>query len=111
MKQKTHRTFLVILNGVIFIFFLAYSSFRNGLLALAIACSNTFGLVTGAFLLGYGLVEIPRGMWRNADMDYRQKYLTHKISRSAVKLDDAHQELSTAIVVKSQRRCILVVAF
>jgi hypothetical protein len=71
----------------------------NGLLALAIACSNTFGLVTGAFLLGYGLVEIPRGMWRNADMDYRQKYLTHKISRSAVKLDDAHQELSTAIVI------------
>jgi hypothetical protein len=70
---------------------------------LAIACSNTFGLVTGAFLLGYGLVEIPRSMWRNADMDYRQKRLTHKISRCAVKLDDAHQELSTAIVVNSQR--------
>lgn len=72
---------------------------RNGLLALAIASSNTFGLVTGAFLLGYGLVEIPRGMWRNADLEFRQKYLTHKISRCAVKLDDAHQELSTAIVV------------
>lgn len=71
----------------------------NGLLALAIASSNTFGLVTGAFLLGYGLVEIPRGMWRNAELEFRQKYLTHKISRCAVKLDDAHQELSTAIVI------------
>nr|PNR62243.1 hypothetical protein PHYPA_000667 [Physcomitrium patens] len=71
----------------------------DGLLALAIACSNTFGLVTGAFLLGFGLVEIPRSMWRNANMEYRQKYLTHKIARCAVKLDDAHQELSTAIVI------------
>ena len=74
---------------------------RSGILGLAIACSNAFGLITGAFLLGFGLVEIPRSMWRNADLEYRQKYLTHKIARSAVKLDDAHQELSTAIVVNT----------
>ncbi len=72
---------------------------RNKVLGVAIACSNTFGLVTGAFLLGFGLVEIPRSMWRNADLQYRQKVLSHKIAKAAVKLDDAHQELSTAIVV------------
>ncbi len=72
---------------------------RNKVLGVAIACSNTFGLVTGAFLLGFGLVEIPRSMWRNADLQYRQKVLSHKIAKVAVKLDDAHQELSTAIVV------------
>jgi hypothetical protein len=38
-------------------------------------------------------------MWRNADLQYRQKVLSHKIAKAAVKLDDAHQELSTAIVV------------
>jgi hypothetical protein len=72
---------------------------RNKVLGVAIACSNTFGLVTGAFLLGFGLVEIPRSMWRNADLQYRQKVLSHKIAKAAVKLDDAHQELSTAIVI------------
>jgi hypothetical protein len=38
-------------------------------------------------------------MWRNADLQYRQKVLSHKIAKVAVKLDDVHQELSTAIVV------------
>lgn len=62
-------------------------------------CSNTFGLVTGAFLLGFGLSEIPKSIWKNADWTTRQKVLSHKIAKMAVKLDDAHQDLSNAIVV------------
>ncbi|KAK6923370.1 LMBR1-like membrane protein [Dillenia turbinata] len=73
---------------------------RGGnVVGLAMACSNTFGLVTGAFLLGFGLSEIPRSMWKNADWTTRQKVLSHKIAKMAVKLDDAHQEFSNAIVV------------
>ncbi|WCJ31934.1 LMBR1-like membrane protein [Euphorbia peplus] len=72
---------------------------RGGVLGFAIACSNTFGLVTGAFLLGFGLSEIPKSLWRNADWTIRQKVLSHKIAKMAVKLDDAHQQLSNAIVV------------
>uniref|UniRef100_A0A2P2M4Q6 LMBR1 domain-containing protein 2 homolog A n=1 Tax=Rhizophora mucronata TaxID=61149 RepID=A0A2P2M4Q6_RHIMU len=73
---------------------------RSGsVLGFAMACSNTFGLVTGAFLLGFGLSEIPKGLRRNADWTIRQKVLSHKIAKMAVKLDDAHQELSNAIVV------------
>lgn len=71
----------------------------KGILAWAMACSNTFGLVTGAFLLGFGLVEIPKTLWKNADWTTRHKVLSHKIAKTAVKLDDAHQELSNAIVV------------
>ncbi|XP_009774988.1 uncharacterized protein LOC107812859 isoform X3 [Nicotiana tabacum] len=65
----------------------------------AMACSNTFGLVTGAFLLGFGLSEIPKGIWRSADWTTHQKILSHKVAKMAVKLDDAHQEFSNAIVV------------
>lgn len=65
------------------------------------ACSNTFGLVTGAFLLGFGLSEIPKGIWRSADWTIHQKILSHKVAKMAVKLDDAHQEFSNAIVVSS----------
>ncbi|XP_021692708.2 uncharacterized protein LOC110673810 isoform X2 [Hevea brasiliensis] len=71
----------------------------SNVLGVAMACSNTFGLVTGAFLLGFGLSEIPKSLWRNADWTTRQKVLSHKIAKMAVKLDDAHQELSNAIVV------------
>lgn len=73
------------------------------------ACSNTFGLVTGAFLLGFGLSEIPKNVWRNADWTTRQKVLSHKIAKMAVELDDAHQELSNAIVVSGL--CMLFIQF
>lgn len=63
------------------------------------ACSNTFGLVTGVFLLGFGLSEIPKSIYRNADWNTRRKVLSHKIAKMAVNLDDAQQELSNAIVV------------
>ena len=69
------------------------------MLAFAMACSNTFGLVTGAFLLGFGLSEIPKSLWRNSEWSIRQKVLSHKIAKMAVRLDDAHQDLSNAIVV------------
>ncbi|XP_010530627.1 PREDICTED: LMBR1 domain-containing protein 2 homolog A-like isoform X3 [Tarenaya hassleriana] len=75
------------------------TSWSGGILGFAMACSNTFGLVTGAFLLGFGLSEIPRGIWKNADWIARQKVLSHKVAKMALKLDDAHQEFSNAIVV------------
>ena len=71
----------------------------DNLVTLAIGASNAFGLVTGALLLGFGLVEIPRNLWRHADLDARQKWLSHKVAKVADKLDEAHQELSTAVVV------------
>ncbi|XP_022739439.1 LMBR1 domain-containing protein 2 homolog A-like isoform X3 [Durio zibethinus] len=74
-------------------------TWSGDILGLAMALSNTFGLVTGAFLLGFGLSEIPKSLWRNADWTIRQKVLSHKIAKMAVKLDEAHQEFSNAIVV------------
>ncbi|XP_022751109.1 LMBR1 domain-containing protein 2 homolog A-like isoform X2 [Durio zibethinus] len=74
-------------------------NWSDGILGLAMALSNTFGLVTGAFLLGFGLSEIPKSLWKNADWTIRQKVLSHKIAKMAVKLDEAHKELSNAIVI------------
>ncbi|KAJ0981413.1 hypothetical protein J5N97_009668 [Dioscorea zingiberensis] len=71
----------------------------SNIFVVAMACSNTFGLVTGAFLLGFGLSEIPKSIWRNADWTNRQKVLSHRVAKMAVNLDDAHQEFSNAIVV------------
>ncbi|GLJ46677.1 hypothetical protein SUGI_0983730 [Cryptomeria japonica] len=86
------------LLGII-ILILMHRSWGHSIIGMAMACSNTFGLVTGAFLLGFGLIEIPRSIWRNANWIYRQKVLSHRVAKMAVKLDDAHQELSNAIVI------------
>lgn len=63
------------------------------------ALSNTFGLVIGAFVLGFGFSEVPKTLWRNADWTIWQKVLSHKIAKMTVKLDETYQELSNAIVV------------
>ncbi|XP_024959928.1 LMBR1 domain-containing protein 2 homolog A-like isoform X2 [Cynara cardunculus var. scolymus] len=88
----------VALFGLILLI-LMHHNWRGGIIGFAMACSNTFGLVTGAFLLGFGLSEIPKGIWINADYITRQKVLSHKVARAALQLDDAHQNLSNAIVV------------
>ncbi|KZV50194.1 hypothetical protein F511_26054 [Dorcoceras hygrometricum] len=75
------------------------NNWSGGILGFAMACSNTFGLVTGAFLLGFGLSEIPKSVWRNADWTLRHKVLSQKVAEMAVKLDDALEEFSNAIVV------------
>ncbi|KAL8200059.1 hypothetical protein R6Q57_011398 [Mikania cordata] len=77
-------------------------NWTGGVVGLAMACSNTFGLVTGVFLLGFGLSEIPKSIWKNTDWTARQKILSHKIAKMAVKLDEAHQELSNVIVVAEE---------
>ncbi|XP_066319589.1 uncharacterized protein [Miscanthus floridulus] len=76
-----------------------HRAWDGGIVGFAMACSNTFGLVTGAFLLGFGLSEIPRNIWKNADWSHRQKVLSHRVAKMAVKLDNGHQEYSNAIVV------------
>jgi hypothetical protein len=73
---------------------------RGGaILGLAMACSNTFGLVTGAFLLGFGLSEIPKDIWKNANWNRRQKVLSHIVAKMDVKLVNAHEEYCNTIAV------------
>ncbi|KAI4296401.1 hypothetical protein L6164_036362 [Bauhinia variegata] len=89
---------VVALFGLILLIAL-HNDWTRSILGVAMALSNTFGLVTGAFLLGFGLSEIPKGIWMNADWTTRQKVLSHKIAKMAVKLDDAHKDFSNAIVI------------
>ncbi|XP_047163131.1 LMBR1 domain-containing protein 2 homolog A-like isoform X1 [Vigna umbellata] len=89
----------VALFGVILLISLHKNYWSGNISGFAMACSNTFGLVTGAFLLGFGLSEIPKGIWLNADWNIEQKVLSHKVAKMAVKLDDAHRNFSNAIVI------------
>ncbi|KAK9807047.1 hypothetical protein WJX72_011975 [[Myrmecia] bisecta] len=66
---------------------------------LAVMLSNTFGLVAVTFLLGYGLVEIPRHMWRNSEPEFRLRYYCHKLGRHAAKLAAASAEVVAVVTV------------
>ncbi|XP_076913225.1 uncharacterized protein LOC143571772 [Bidens hawaiensis] len=102
LKTSIHLNLLFyLILGLIglFLLLIMQKSWTGGLVGLAMACSNTFGLLTGVFLLGFGLTEIPKSIWKNADWTTRQKVLSHKIAKMAAKLDEAHQELSHVIAV------------
>lgn len=100
---RVNLVFYIIIGSIgllgLILLIIMRKNWSGGVVGLAMACSNTFGLVTGAFLLGFGLSEIPKSIWRNADWNNRQKVLSHRVAQMAVKLDDAHQEFSNAIVV------------
>ncbi|KAF0902726.1 hypothetical protein E2562_019074 [Oryza meyeriana var. granulata] len=86
------------LVGIILIIIMRHD-WAGGIMGFAMACSNTFGLVTGAFLLGFGLSEIPKNIWKTADWTRRQKFLYHRIANMAANFDNAHQEYCHAIAV------------
>ncbi len=46
---------------------------------------------TVIFLMGYGLVSIPRTLWRLADVRGRQRLTCHKAGVQARKALDAHK--------------------
>ena len=47
-------------------------------------------VVAGAFLIGFGLSEIPKGIWINVYYNTGKKFLSHKVNITNVKLDDSY---------------------
>ena len=64
-----------------------------GVAAFSIAVSNMFGICTGVFLLGYGLVEVPRGVWRGADITARPAEAYRRVGVAARSLEASFDAL------------------
>ncbi|KAJ9517407.1 hypothetical protein QJQ45_016782, partial [Haematococcus lacustris] len=62
--------------GIGILFALKKTSMAD-LMGLGIGLSNAFGLIAGLLLLGYGLVEIPRQLWKGADPEVVLKWTAH----------------------------------
>ncbi|KAK9843415.1 hypothetical protein WJX81_001086 [Elliptochloris bilobata] len=65
----------------------------DDLIPLAMLLSNTYGLVAVVLLMGYGLVAIPRALWREANPDARLRFAFYRVGRAAEKLEDATFEM------------------
>ncbi|PNW77818.1 hypothetical protein CHLRE_10g453100v5 [Chlamydomonas reinhardtii] len=70
----------------------------DGLMGLGIGLSNAFGLIASIILLGYGLVEIPRNMWK-ADPERQLKWCAHRAGKYAEKVMKATSELETVVTI------------
>jgi hypothetical protein len=57
------------------------------------------GLIVIIALLGYGLVEIPRILWRRSFPEARLKWHYHRVGRAADKLTDSSDELERALAI------------
>eukprot|EP00887_Chlorella_sp_A99_P002113 scaffold21.g2113.t1 len=66
---------------------------------LIVTLSNTYGLIVIIALLGYGLVELPRILWRRSFPERRLKWHYHRVGRAADKLTDASAELEKALAI------------
>ncbi len=62
----------------------------SNVLGFCVAASNAFGLIAGIFLMGYGLVAVPRELWRTADTKNYRKMLFHRAGVQAEKAMSAH---------------------
>lgn len=57
------------------------------------------GLIVIIALLGYGLVEIPRILWRRSFPEARLKWHYHRVGRAADKLTDSSDELERVLAI------------
>ena len=66
---------------------------------LIVTFSNTYGLVAIMALLGYGLVEVPKVLWRRSFPESRLKWHLHRVGKSCDRLQKAAKELEQCLVI------------
>lgn len=64
---------------------------------LGITASNTWGLLLLVFLMGYGLVEVPRTTWNTARLELQMAHAYFKISKLSVEKEEADEQFSEVL--------------
>ncbi|KAK9820676.1 hypothetical protein WJX74_004847 [Apatococcus lobatus] len=84
--------------GLLFLLFTGRLAFQN-VVGFCIALSNAFGLIAGIFLMGYGLVAIPKHLWKAGNVKLHQQLLCRQAGIQANLTLKAHRRLSTSLGV------------
>ncbi|KAK9867472.1 hypothetical protein WJX84_005221, partial [Apatococcus fuscideae] len=79
--------------GLLLLLFTGRLAFHN-VLGFCIALSNAFGLIAGIFLMGYGLVAIPKHLWKAGDVKLHQQLLCRRAGIQADLTLKAHRHLA-----------------
>ena len=83
---------------------------RNGLEQLAIASSNTWGLLLVVVMLGYGIVDVPRLFWRRYHTAYSLKMYRFRVGTMYHDLADAQEKVWPGSFTgrERERECVCV---
>ena len=60
------------------------------------AAANAWGLLLSTVMLGYGLVEVPRGLWYDANVERCLRYLEFRAPKVKEDMVDAEADLYEA---------------
>eukprot|EP00730_Choanoeca_flexa_P002865 TRINITY_DN11211_c0_g1_i6.p1 TRINITY_DN11211_c0_g1~~TRINITY_DN11211_c0_g1_i6.p1 ORF type:complete len:721 (+),score=166.73 TRINITY_DN11211_c0_g1_i6:90-2252(+) len=68
----------------------------SGLEQIVIAAANTWGLLLVVLMLGYGVVDIPRTLWRRASVERTLRLYYYRLAKLNGELLDAEHDLQDA---------------
>jgi len=74
--------------------------YRQKLKAIASSASNTWGLFLLVLLLGYALVEVPRGLWNASKPGYTLNYSYFKIAKLSLDKCEAEETVDDILEVR-----------
>lgn len=77
---------------------------RTQLKLIGITASNTWGLLLLVFLMGYGLVEVPRTVWRASNLEYQLAHVYFKVSKMSTEKEEAEEKLHEVLTVSGYLR-------
>eukprot|EP00051_Salpingoeca_urceolata_P002092 m.47100 g.47100 ORF g.47100 m.47100 type:complete len:763 (+) comp11900_c0_seq1:732-3020(+) len=99
VKSAVKENLLVYASaGLIFFVLFLYIAIKNhldaaGIRSIAIAASNTWGLLMLVVMLGYGLVDVPRFLWRRSNRTYTLRLYQFRAAKLSAELADARDKL------------------
>ena len=79
---------------------LFYMLRRVELKVILITAANTWGLFLLVLLLGYGLVEVPRGVWYAADIDRSMALTYFRLAKLSTEKQEAVEDLDDVLEVR-----------
>jgi len=76
--------------------------YRQKLKAIASSASNTWGLFLLVLLLGYALVEVPRGLWNTSKPGYTLNYSYFKVAKLSLDKCEAEETVDDILEVRDE---------
>lgn len=74
---------------------------RPKIKAIASSASNTWGLFLLVLLLGYALVEVPRGLWNSSKPGYTLNYSYFKAAKLSIEKYEAEETVDDVLEVST----------
>ena len=97
MGKRIIRTLFLVERISIYIF---YFLFSQKIKAIASSASNTWGLFLLVLLLGYALVEVPRGLWNASKPGYTLHYSYFKAAKLSLEKCEAEETVDDILEVE-----------